>query len=100
MRKLSWTLLLPFLLLFAQQGELSHEYSHYRNAEASCKKAPAGPDHCSICLAYAHITGGAKTEMAATPLLTNLAFHFAPTFDLARDDSEAVSPRSRGPPTL
>jgi hypothetical protein len=51
-------------------------------------------------LLQSRITGGAKTEMAATPLLTNLAFHFAPTFDLARSDSEVVSPRSRGPPTL
>lgn len=28
MRKLSWVLLLPLLLLFAQQGQLLHEYTH------------------------------------------------------------------------
>ena len=101
MRKLSWALVLPFLLLFAQQGELLHEYGHYsRPISSSQKKAPAGPDHCPLCLAYAHLSGAAKTEVAAPVLLSHLAFHYAVAFEVAGADTEAASPRSRGPPSL
>jgi len=99
MRKLSWTLLLPLLLLFAQQAELRHEYSHYADQTASCKK-PAPVDKCSTCLAYAHITAAAKPELTVAGLLANLSFHFAPAVQVASADDDAVSPRSRGPPTL
>jgi hypothetical protein len=99
LRKLSWTLLLPLLLLFAQQGELRHEYSHDVSQEASCKK-PLPTDTCATCLAYAHITAAAKTELALAGLLANLSFHFAPAFAVASADDDLVSPRSRGPPSL
>jgi hypothetical protein len=101
MRKLSWALLLPFFLLFAQQGELRHEYSHYGQAPAgSQQKAPADAEHCSLCLAYAHLSGAAKTEVVAPVLLSDLAFHYARAFEVASADTEAASPRSRGPPSL
>ena len=99
MRKLSWTLLLPILLLFAQQGELRHEYSHYAEQATSCK-ATANAAPCLECLAYAQIAGAAKADVGQAILLTGLAFHFAPTFAVANVDSEAAFPRSRGPPTL
>ena len=100
MRKLYLSLLLPFLLLFAQQGELRHEYGHYAQAARSCQKAPPGIDHCPLCLAYAHLAGAAKIDIAAPWLLSDLAFHFAPAFDVTSVDGEAASPRSRGPPSL
>jgi hypothetical protein len=100
MRKLYWSLLLPFFLLFAQQGELGHEYGHYAQAARSCQKAPASSDHCPLCLAYAHLAGAAKTDIAAPALLSDLAFHFARAFDVASVDGEAALPRSRGPPFL
>ena len=101
MRKLSWALVLPFLLLFAQQGELLHEYGHYsRPISSSQKKAPAGPDHCPLCLAYAHLSGTARTEVVAPTLLSGLAFHFGAAFEVASADTEVASPRSRGPPPL
>jgi hypothetical protein len=99
MLKLSWTLLLPLVLLFAQHGELRHEYSHYVGQETSCKK-PAPADTCATCLAYAHITAAAKTELSAAGLLSNLSFHFAPAFVVASADDDVVSPRNRGPPSL
>lgn len=99
MRKLYWALLLPLFLLFAQQGELRHEYSHYEEALAgSQKKAPVDSDHCQSCLAYAHLSGVAKTEVAATALLADAVFHFAPAIESAGVAAEAASPRSRGPP--
>ncbi len=101
MRKLYWTLLLPFFLLFAQQGELRHEYSHYGNPPVgSQKQAPAGPDHCPLCLAYAHLSGTAKTEVVAPTLLSDLAFHSGAAFEVASADTEVAPPRSRGPPPL
>ena len=99
-RKLSWALLLPFLLLFAQQGELFHEYSHYSEPQRSQKKAPADSDHCPQCLAYAHLAGAAGTALFAAALLADLAFHFAPALIVASADREAAAPRSRGPPSI
>ena len=101
MRKLYWALVLPLFLLFAQQGELRHEYSHYDKAPAgSQSKAPVDSDHCPLCLAYAHLSGVAKTEVAAPVLLADVAFHFAPAIENASVDAEVASPRSRGPPSL
>jgi len=100
MRKLYWALLLPLFLLFAQQGELRHEYSHYQEARAgSQEKAPVDSDHCQLCLAYAHLSGVAKTEVAANVLLADVTFHFAPAIESAGVAAEAANPRSRGPPS-
>lgn len=100
MRKLSWALLLPLFLLFAQQGELLHEYSHDgRPVSSSQKKAPV-PEHCQLCLAYAHLAGVARPDLAAPSLLSNLVFHFAPVVAVASAETPAAQPRSRGPPTL
>ena len=100
MRKLYWALLLPLFLLLAQQGELRHEFSHYAEASAGSKtKAPVDSDHCPSCLAYAHLSGIAKTEVASTALLAEVSFHFAPGVQGAGVAAEAASPRSRGPPS-
>ena len=100
MRKLYWVLLLPFFLLFAQQGELRHEYSHYGKPPAGSRKKVPDTDHCPVCLAYAHLAGAAKTEVGAPVLLSHLTFHFARSFEVASADTQVASPRSRGPPSL
>ena len=100
MRKLSWALLLPFFLLFAQQGELRHEYSHYARSASSCEKAPASADHCPLCLAYASLAGSAKADVIPLALLPTLTFHFARPLRIASIDGESSLPRSRGPPPL
>lgn len=99
MRKPFWILLLPLLLLFSQQAELRHEYSHLADQATSCKK-PVSVDTCSTCLAYAHITGTAKPEPSVAGLLTDLSFCLAAAPAVASADVGALSPRSRGPPTL
>ena len=101
MRRLYWALVLPFFLLFAQQGEMRHQFSHYAEAVAGSKtKAPVDSDHCQSCLAYAHLSGVAKTEVAATVLLADVTFHFAPAIEGAGVAAETASPRSRGPPSV
>jgi hypothetical protein len=101
MRKLYWAPLLSLFMLFAQQGELRHEYSHYGEPPAgSQQKAPGGVDHCPLCLAYAHLAGAAKTEVLAPAPLSDLSFHHAPAFGGASAETEVAAPRSRGPPSL
>ena len=101
LRKLSWILLLPLLLLFAQQGQLRHEYGHYGQQAASCQaKAPVDVDHCPQCLAFCQIAGVAHTAVATPALLSGLSFHFTGDVAVAGIDAEGVSPRSRGPPSL
>jgi hypothetical protein len=100
MRKLSWALLLPLFLLFAQQGELRHEYGHYAKAASSCPKVAADAHHCPLCLAYAQLAGTVRTDAVPLALLSDLAFQFVPALRVASVDGEAASPRSRGPPSL
>lgn len=99
-RKLSWALLLPFFLLFAQQGELRHEYSHHAKSALSCQKAPAQADPCPLCLAYAPLAGTGKADVAPLALQPNLAFHSARPLRVASIHGESTVPRSRGPPSL
>ncbi len=99
MRRLHWLLLLPLFLLFAQQGQLRHEVSHLAKPAQSCvKETPANQDHCSLCLAFGHLSDTAKPDAAPVQLSTDLAYAFA--FDVATADAslEALTPRSRGPP--
>lgn len=103
MRKLSWVLLLPLFLLFAQQGQLLHEYGHDGRPVSSAqfeKKAPAPSEHCPLCLAYAHLAGVARPDLAAPTFLSDLDFHFAPVAAVFGVDTPAAQSRSRGPPSL
>lgn len=100
LRRLYWTLLLPVLLVLAQQGQLRHEYSHYAKPVGAQKKTPPGPDHCPLCLAYAHLGGAAKTELPPAALAANLSFHFASSPEVAEIHVTGLAPRSRGPPGL
>ena len=98
-RRLRWALLMPIVLLLAQQGALVHEYGHRVVASASgSKEAPAAPDRCPVCLAYAHLCGAVAVDAAVVPLLSHLAFHFAPRNVGASIDPRLAEPRNRGPP--
>jgi hypothetical protein len=99
MRRRHWSLLLPLLLLFAQQGALRHELSHLPKPSLVCvKEAPPVHDHCSLCLAFAHLSGGAKTETPTFALAQDLAFASAPEPRPSNPSLATPPPRSRGPP--
>ena len=101
MRKIYWSLLLPFFLLFAQQGALRHEIGHLGNPPGSSQKqVPTGVDHCDLCLAYGHLAGAAETAVPVDSLLSDLAFHFAPEDRFSSAEAVSPAPRSRGPPHL
>ena len=106
MRKLLLALVLPFVLLFSQQGALTHELSHLKEPGASRQAAgqrssghPAGDLQCEACLAFAHLAGVA-TASVVHPALLSFSFQVpaneAPAFIAA----DAPSARSRGPPIL
>lgn len=101
-RRLTLSVLLPLLLLFAQQGALLHEWSHWHFESAAAvqqvQAASTDGDICLTCLAFAQIAGLAKFDVAAMPVAPGLRYHFAS--EPARDVAEAARPavRSRGPP--
>jgi len=103
MRKLLLTLVLPFILLFSQQGAVTHELGHLAEALAratdgqSTSGHQAGDLQCEACLAFAHLAGVA-TAHVAHPALLSFSFavpaNEAPAFIAA----DAPTARSRGPP--
>ena len=113
MRKIYLSLLLPFLMLLVQQGAVWHELGHLRgNASSTVISATSGQQDqaqhdkelsadklCEICLAFAQVSGVAKTDVA---LLSLLSFSHAPAQWLATPVATAEAPaqRNRGPPTL
>lgn len=100
MRKLPISLIVSFLLLFAQLGALIHEVSHLVQAGTSDVRVHADSHldkTCELCLAFSQVTNPASHSVelpffapggcAATP-----AGLHAPT------PGETPTPRSRGPP--
>ncbi len=105
MRKLLLTVVLPFILLFSQQGAVTHELGHLTEALARAASGQqsssrqAGDLQCEACLAFAHLAGVA-TAHVAHPALLSFAFavpaNEAPAFIAA----DAPAARSRGPPAV
>ena len=105
MRKLLLTVVLPFILLFSQQGAVTHELGHLAEALALGASGQQSSGHlagdlqCEACLAFAHLAGVA-TAHVAHPALLSFSFavpaNEAPAFIAA----DAPTARSRGPPVL
>jgi hypothetical protein len=62
--KLLVSFVLPLLMLLTQLGALQHELSHFSRAPVSSNehKSLPGTQHCELCLAFAHASGGVRTE--------------------------------------
>jgi len=98
------TLLLPLLLVFAQQAGFWHELSHF-NAPAqtpgSSQKGKQAPGHgaCGECASFAHLAGAIPNSIV---VLTATAASFIP-LHLTVIATVATRPslhRNRGPPVL
>ena len=100
--KLCRSLLLPLLLLFAQQGALLHELSHYTAPETQghSKKQSSRGEACELCLAFAQVESAAKPDLAVPVLLADLSFELAPAVTVSAVAAELPSQRNRGPPPL
>ncbi len=99
-RRLPWIWLLPLLLVLGQYGQFRHELDHYTKATASKsqKQRPAAADRCDLCLAYGHLSGAAKPEVAANRLRIDLGFRHLAEPLLESADSALPTARNRGPP--
>lgn len=99
MRRLSWTWLLPLLLLFGQYGQFRHELDHAtKSASKSQKEQPADKERCALCLAFGHLSGAARPEPIAARLLTGLGFHHVAPSVFTSTHPALPTARSRGPP--
>ena len=97
-------LLLPLLLLFAQQGALLHEIGHLGQRAATGSSSPGKQDRladalCLSCLAHADL-GGAAAADAHQPVLLSLADAAPQAPAVPWTPASAPQPRSRGPPSV
>ena len=102
LRRLTLSVLLPFVLLFAQQGALLHELSHWHaqhsSAEQKVEASGVDSDFCLTCLTFAQVAGLAKFEVAKAPSAPALRYHFASEATRSVADASTPALRSRGPP--
>lgn len=92
-------LVLPLLLLFAQQGALLHELSHYTVGEpGTTDKQSQRGEACDLCLAFAQVDAAAVPHDAVPPLLADLSFERATAPRVAARAADLPSLRNRGPP--
>ncbi|MBW8831126.1 MAG: hypothetical protein JF606_17215 [Burkholderiales bacterium] len=101
-RKLCRSLLLPFLLLLAQQGALLHELSHNDapSTQDQNKKQSAHGEACELCLGFAQLDNAAAPNVVVLPLRADLLFHPAPMSAPYVGGTLLPSLRNRGPPPL
>lgn len=104
MRKLLASLVLPLLMLLAQQGAVWHEVGHLARPAAEQPPGPQQPAGkqgldrlCESCLACAHLAFAARAE---APVLALAAVAHAPAMAaaVAFIAADAPSACSRGPP--
>jgi hypothetical protein len=97
--KLLRSLMLPLLLLVAQQGAVLHELSHYTAAEThdGKKQSPRG-DVCDLGLAFAQVGSAATPHDVVPPLLADLSHQLTPVFPVYAGAVQLPAERSRGPP--
>ncbi len=105
MRRSSLALLLSFLLVFVQHGALLHELGHLQAAGHGAGAAmradlqSSSAAFCQSCEAFAQVAnpaGGAARAVAVDPP----ALIRAPDPSYAIATADALSPRSRGPPSV
>ena len=104
-RKPFLSLLLPILLLLAQQGAVLHELGHFvadveqvelRGQQQNPKQLPAAP--CEKCVVFAHLSGAVAPSIPVivVPQLVFALFGHAVEAQRSTDSPPA---RSRGPPS-
>jgi hypothetical protein len=100
MRKLYLSLVLPLLMLLAQQGAVRHEISHLGGGHPPAAQGKQQPVDklCESCLAFAHLAAAAKPDVAALPPApaSHRAFDAEAHAFVAAD---TPAQRSRGPPS-
>jgi hypothetical protein len=103
MRKFCLSLVLPLLMLLAQQGAVWHEIGHLGRAAGTSSAGTEAPRQqpldrlCASCLSFAHLAAAAGHAVPAMlPALLRHALVAGPAAVFIAAD--APSARSRGPP--
>ena len=100
--KFRLALVLPLLLVFAQQGAMLHELSHIRPAgsgQVRYENDLVAGKICDICAAFAQVGNPASAPVAALPAVAAVRYYVpAPLYSIVA--VEALPPRSRGPPRV
>jgi hypothetical protein len=106
MRKLYLSLILPLLMLLAQQGAVWHEIGHLNGEDAPASSTEQQQDKklpidklCATCLSFAQLGGAAKSEVPALNLLT-FSFGLVQTAQASAITADAPALRNRGPPSF
>lgn len=113
MRKLYISLLLPFLMLLVQQGAVWHELGHLGTSSDTTAAASSSGPHdkvqqddgltgdklCETCLAFAQLSGTAKTEVPLLDLLSGSNTR-APGVATHVVTADAPALHNRGPPSF
>jgi len=103
-RRLTLSILMPFILLLTQHGALMHELSHWHPVTTAASPEPevraldVDHDICLTCLSFAQVGGLAKFEALAAPEADGLKYHFASEPVRSVAESSLPVARSRGPP--
>ncbi|HSY08563.1 MAG TPA: hypothetical protein VK820_08530 [Steroidobacteraceae bacterium] len=95
-------LVLPLLLVFAQQSAMLHELSHIHRAASEqlrYEDSLLGGKICEICMAFAQVGNPAFAAIAILPAVAAVR-HYAPEPIYSIIAAEPPAPRSRGPPRV
>ena len=109
LRRLTLSILMPFVLLLTQQGALLHELSHWHavpvspaqeatQAQAEAQSVDVDHDLCLTCLSFAQVGGLAAFGAVPMPHADGLRYHFASETVRSVAESSLPLARSRGPP--
>ena len=105
MRKLYLSLVLPLLMLLAQQGAVWHEIGHLGGGDTPASsteqqdKKPPTDKLCEVCQSFAHVGGIAKSEVP-TPNLLFFGFGFMQAVAAAAIAVDVTALPNRGPPSF
>jgi hypothetical protein len=95
-------LVLPLLLVFAQQGAMLHELSHIHpvgSGQVRYDNNLVAGKICDICAAFAPVGNPASASVAVLPEVAAVRYYVpAPPYSIVA--AEALPPRSRGPPRV
>ncbi len=101
MRKVSVSVSLWLLLLFAQHGAVLHELSHICQAASTQVAAQAADDStdktCELCLGYSQLANSV-THSVTDFLVQRSASQIGTERPVAATPVDPPTPRSRGPP--
>src|SRR5580704_6836645 len=98
--RIRFALILPLLLVFAQQGAMLHELSHIHGGgsdQVRYENDLLAGKFCDTCAAFAQVGNPASAPVAALPAISAVRHYVsAPVYSIVA--VEALPPRSRGPP--